>query len=102
MWFQKLFKIPYWYLIAIPLLSIGLGTVSNQVVLWDNFDKFPVMYNAEKVHKSCQPQEASDKMAADIIKALTGQGKTVPGKTNNLHLDLSARCQRLRKWRHLP
>ena len=52
MWFQKLFKIPYWYLIAIPLLSIGLGTMSNQVVLWDNFDKFPVMYNAEKVHQS--------------------------------------------------
>ena len=77
---NKFLKIPYWYLIAIPLLSIGLGTVSNQVVLWDNFDKFPVMYNAEKVHKSCQPQEASDKMAADIIKALTGQGKNSSGQ----------------------
>ena len=90
MWFQKLFKIPYWYLIAIPLLSIGLGTVSNQVVLWDNFDKFPVMYNAEKIHESCTPKEASDKLATDIIKALTGQGAGTPGKTNNLHLQLSA------------
>jgi hypothetical protein len=90
MWFQKLFKIPYWYLIAIPLLSIGLGTVSNQVVLWSNGDKFPVMYNAEKIHESCTPKEASDKLAADIIKALTGQGAGTPGKTNNLHLDLSA------------
>jgi hypothetical protein len=89
--FKKLFKIPYFYLIAIPLLSIGLGTVSNQIVLWDNFDKFPVMYNAEKVHESCQPREAADKMAAEIIKALTGQKKSAaPNKTNNLGLELSA------------
>ena len=85
MWFQKLFKIPYWYLIAIPLLSIGLGTVSNQVVLWDNFDKFPVMYNAEKIHESCKPKDKADDLAADIIKALSGSGKT-----KNLHLQLSA------------
>lgn len=84
MWFKKLFKIPYWYLIAIPLLCIGLGTVSNQVVLWDNFDKFPVMYNAEKVHESCQPAKKDD-LESIIIKALKGDGS----KTKNLKLQLS-------------
>jgi hypothetical protein len=88
--FKKLFKIPYWYLIAIPLLSIGLGTVSNQAVLWDNFDKFPVMYNAEKIQKACRPADAKNALAEDIIKALTGQKKSAaPDKTNNLGLQLS-------------
>ena len=85
--FKKLFKVPYWFLIAIPMLCIGLGTLSNQVVLWANFDKFPVMYNAEKVHLSCQPADKTGSLAADIIKALKGDK---PSKTHNLHLQLSA------------
>lgn len=69
--FKWMTKIPYWYLIAIPLLSIGLGCVSNQAVLWTNFDKFPVMYNDEKIHQSCQ---TVDKTAAgnSLIEILTG------------------------------
>jgi hypothetical protein len=70
MWFQKLFKIPYWYLIAIPLLSIGLGTVSNQVVLWSNHDQFPVMYNDEKIHQSCQTPDPT--APTDLLTLLMG------------------------------
>ena len=68
---KKLLKVPYWYLIAIPLLSIALGTVSNQVVLWANFDKFPVMSNNEKIHQSCQTPDrpkAPKKDAPSILK----------------------------------
>jgi hypothetical protein len=75
--FKKLFKIPYWYLFAIPLLSIGLGTLSNQVVLWSNFDKFPVMYNNEKIHQSCQAPDPS-KAGTDLISILTGHKVPAP------------------------
>ena len=76
---KKLFKIPYWWLIALPLLSIALGTLSNQVVLWANFDKFPVMYNDEKIHQSCQVKTADP--ANSLIAILTGHAapkKDVP------------------------
>ena len=33
------------HILAIPLLFIILGTVSNQAVLWANHDTFPVMAN---------------------------------------------------------
>ena len=51
-------KVPYWYLIAIPLLATFLGAASNQAVLIANGDKFPVMYNNEKIHQSCQTHDA--------------------------------------------
>ena len=85
--FKKLFKVPYWYLIAIPMLCIGLGTLSNQVVLWANFDKFPVMYNDEKIFISCQAADDKDAELKAIIKALHGDEIR---KTNNWHLKLSA------------
>jgi hypothetical protein len=53
--FKTLSKVPYWYLIAIPLLSIGLGAASNQAVLVANWDKFPVMLNNEQIAEKCQP-----------------------------------------------
>lgn len=53
--FKSLFKIPYWYLIAVPLLSIGLGAASNQAVLIANWDKFPVMANNERIVEWCKP-----------------------------------------------
>lgn len=64
-------KVPYWYVLAIPLLSIALGTLSNQAVLWANGDKFPVMYNSEKVRVSCQTPDAK----ADVFAALIGGQK---------------------------
>jgi hypothetical protein len=38
-------KIPYWKIIAIPLLLIFSGAASNQAVLVANWGKFPVMVN---------------------------------------------------------
>lgn len=37
------------YILAVPALFFGLGLVSNQVVLWANRDKFPVMWSDYKV-----------------------------------------------------
>lgn len=71
--FKKLFRIPYWYLIAIPLLCIGLGAASNQAVLVANGDKFPVSINAEKQSKMCAPQ---DSLSQAIAAALAGNAKT--------------------------
>jgi hypothetical protein len=67
--FSLIKKVPYWYLIAIPLLCVGLGILSNQIVLWVNFDKFPVMYNNEKIHQSCQTPDPSE---TDLISILIG------------------------------
>jgi hypothetical protein len=64
--FKLLKKLPYWYLIAIPLLSLGLGAASNQAVLIANGDKFPVMVNAEKIHKACAPAIDADPLSALI------------------------------------
>ncbi len=36
------------YILAIPVLIFGLGCFSNQVVLWANHDKFPVMWSSYK------------------------------------------------------
>lgn len=70
MWFQKLFKLPYWYIIAIPLLLTFMGAASNQAVLIANHDKFPVMINEEKLQKFCQPEDVGNSFAAAIAKAL--------------------------------
>ena len=64
-------KVPYWYLIAIPLLSLGLGIASNQAVLIANHDKFPVMVNEEKLQKYCAPAKEDAGFAA-IIAKITG------------------------------
>jgi hypothetical protein len=68
--FKFIKKVPYWYLIAIPLLLTFMGAASNQAVLIANGDKFPVMANEEKLQKFCQPQEAGNSFAAAIAKAL--------------------------------
>ncbi len=75
--FKFLSKVPYWYLIAIPLLLTFMGAASNQAVLIANGDKFPVMASEEKLQKYCQPQEASDSLSAVIAKALAGRSAIV-------------------------
>jgi hypothetical protein len=67
---KKLRKIPYWYLIAIPLLLTLIGAASNQAVLIANGDKFPVLVNDEKLTSMCAPSDASNALAAAIAKAL--------------------------------
>jgi hypothetical protein len=42
---RKFFKKTYLYLLAIPVLFTVLGAASNQIVLFANNDKFPVMMN---------------------------------------------------------
>lgn len=48
-------KFPYWYLVAIPVLTFCLGVASNQVVLVANHGKFPVMINEVTQEKFCTP-----------------------------------------------
>lgn len=76
--FEKLKKLPYWYLIAIPLFATLLGAASNQAVLIANGDRFPVLYNNEKIHASCQTPEPN--AGKDFLTALLGGGrlKSVP------------------------
>lgn len=47
-------KFPYWYLLAVPVLLIGLGAASNQAVLVANHGKFPVMLNDAQVSRFCE------------------------------------------------
>jgi len=59
--------IPYWYVVAIPLLSIFLGIASNQAVLVTNGDKFPVLVNNKKLADLRQQQEAEgESLSIDI------------------------------------
>lgn len=61
--FPRLPKIPYAYLIVLPLLSILLGTASNQAVLVANWDKFPVMVNDKKLAEFEAQQDPEDQSA---------------------------------------
>ena len=65
MW-NPLKRVPYWYLIAIPLLLTFMGAASNQAVLIANGDTFPVMVNPVAKAAHCRSTEM-----ADIIKAIT-------------------------------
>jgi hypothetical protein len=44
-------RIPYWQLIALPILAMFLGAASNQVVLIANDGRFPVQLNAASVER---------------------------------------------------
>lgn len=46
---KALKRIPYWYLIVIPVLLIVLGAASNQLVLIANGGRFPVLLNAAQI-----------------------------------------------------
>ena len=52
------------YILALPLLLIALGTVSNQVVLYANHDTFPVVMNNAKLfeyeHKLTRDTDSDD------------------------------------------
>jgi hypothetical protein len=61
---MKIPKIPYLWVIAIPVLSIFLGTASNQAVLIANWGKFPVMVNdREKAKLQARSQNDDDDQA---------------------------------------
>ena len=54
-------RIPYWQLIAIPILLMSAGVASNQLVLIANHDKFPVMVNSAKLEEFTEvPCEKDD------------------------------------------
>jgi hypothetical protein len=48
-------KIPYAWLLWVPLLLIFSGILSNQICLISNHDRFPVMVNARKMAGMVQP-----------------------------------------------
>jgi len=49
-------KLPYWYLLVVPILLFCLGVASNQAVLIANHGKFPVMLNAIQYERHCSLQ----------------------------------------------
>ena len=68
------------YLLAIPMLTLGLGIASNQAVLVKNHDQFPVRWNgyksnhyvkglekaAKKTDKKGKPTEEAEQAAFDL------------------------------------
>jgi hypothetical protein len=58
---MRLPKIPFWQLIAIPLLLWVVGAGMNQAVLIANWGKFPVMYNEFQItiYKAVQQKQCS-------------------------------------------
>jgi hypothetical protein len=57
------------YILAIPVLIFGLGCLSNQIVLWANHDKFPVMWNTYKVAaEATDLAEATRSKDKDVAK----------------------------------
>ena len=89
------------YLLAIPVLSIGIGAASNQLVLFANNDKFPVMWNDYKfaqydlmLHKVAagKDKDAAEQAGFDIV-ALEEYGfidDTHCIATNRTHLNFLA------------
>ena len=89
------------YLLAIPVLSIGIGAASNQLVLFANNDKFPVMWNDYKIaqydlmlHKVAagKDKDAAEQAGFDIV-ALEEDGfidDTHCVMTPDTHLNLLA------------
>lgn len=61
-------RIPYVYLLLIPILLFLLGSASNQAVLVANWGKFPVMVNERQLEKLQQPQDSLE----DIINNWLG------------------------------
>lgn len=53
-------KLPYVYLLVLPLLFIFFGTCSNQAVLVANWGKFPVMVNKLQLEEMQQPLKEID------------------------------------------
>ena len=53
-------RIPYWQIIAVPILLIVGGVLSNQVVLIANGDKFPVLVNDKKYERMLERQAEED------------------------------------------
>lgn len=53
-------RIPYFYLIAVPVLLVLSGVASNQAVLVANWGKFPVMMNERQVQLQAKMQEQMD------------------------------------------
>lgn len=45
------------YILAIPVLFTFLGAASNQLVLIENGDTFPVLVNDKKLQEMTEPQE---------------------------------------------
>jgi len=64
-------RVPYWYLVAIPILLVLLGAASNQAVLVANWGKFPVMVNEFQTaemrdvqKRACSPQEQREEFSS--------------------------------------
>lgn len=65
---KYLCKIPYWQLLAVPLLFVFLGLASNQSVLIANHGKFPVMLNERQVATFCSRESSLENAFKDKVK----------------------------------
>jgi len=83
--FSKLRKFPYWYLIAIPVLSIFLGSASNQAVKVANHGKFPVMINQSFYSEFCViPPDADPELVATIPASSCYKGGDMLDKEHSI------------------
>ena len=56
------------YILAIPVLLVGLGAASNQVVLQANNDRFPVLINETKVREFNSEKVELGPMSITVVK----------------------------------
>jgi hypothetical protein len=76
--FKLIKKVPYLYLIAVPMLLMFMGTASNQAVLIANGDRFPVMANEVRLAEFCNPSPIdallAQKFFPEVSNACTATG----------------------------
>ena len=69
---MRLFKhIPYFYLLAVPVLALCLGHISNQAVMLANHEAFPVMVNA-KDEKLIHDRQVQERLAEIFVAISAG------------------------------
>jgi hypothetical protein len=82
------------YLLAVPMLFIFLGAVSNQVVLIANHDTFPVMVNDKKLTEMSEPKTSQENQSFNSIVTLKNDVVMIDDvhcvMTSHTHLNMLA------------
>jgi len=83
-------KFPFWQVLAIPMLFIALGNISNQAVLIANHGKFPVMVNEAQQMKYEQQSQSLDlpgQFIGDDVHAIMGPNSHLKVLADIFNLD---------------
>jgi len=67
-------RLPYWQLLAVPVMLWMLGAGSNQLVLIANHGKFPVMVNDVQIARMCPDAKDIDEKYKGIACTSDGKG----------------------------